>query len=76
MFVQAVQDRNEGGKLCANSGAYQSQGGEWKGDSEHGGEMEDPETFETVVQGCIDVTLETDPRLGAVLDQGWNITTS
>ena len=37
LFGQAVQDRNEGGKLGAKSGAAQSQGGRWEGGSGHGG---------------------------------------
>ena len=37
LFGQAVQDRNEGGKLGVKSGAAQSQGGGWEGGSGQGG---------------------------------------
>ena len=37
LFGQAVQDRNEGVKSGAKSGAYQSQGGGWEGWSVNGG---------------------------------------
>ena len=35
LFGQAFQDWNEGGNSGAKSGAAQSQGGEWEGDSGH-----------------------------------------
>ena len=37
LFGQAFQDRNEGGKSGAKSGAAQSQGGGWEGKLGHGG---------------------------------------
>ena len=37
LFVKADQDRNEGEKSGAKSGAAQSQGDEWEGESGHGG---------------------------------------
>ena len=37
LFFQVVQDRNEGGKSGAKSGADQSQGGGWEGYSGHRG---------------------------------------
>ena len=37
LFGQEVQDRNEGGKSGAKSGADQSQHGRWDVESEHGG---------------------------------------
>ena len=36
-FGRAVQDQNEGIKSGAKSGAAQSQGGAWEGESGHGG---------------------------------------
>ena len=35
LFGQAVQDRNEGGKLSVKSGAARSQGGGWEGGLVH-----------------------------------------
>ena len=37
LFVQVVQEHNEGGKLGVKSGAAQYQGGGWEGGSGHGG---------------------------------------
>ena len=37
LFGQVIQDRNEGGKLGTKSGADQSKGGRWEGESGNGG---------------------------------------
>ena len=78
---QAIQDQNISGIIGRNnSGVAQSKGGGWWGGGGGGYTAGDGERSRKQLKqwsgDIYDVKFATDPKLGAVPDRGWNITTS